>query len=334
MPNTFQAIQAIQNEDEVDIQLRSITKDSLSMGNVVVDVAFSTINYKDGLALKGNKGKVMRSFPMIPGIDFSGTVAESDDPDFRPGDEVILTGWGLGESHTGGLSQVARVKGEWLVKKPKELSLLNSMAIGTAGFTSMLCLLTLENHDVLPSSGPILVTGSSGGVGSISVALLSNMGYEVEALTRRPEMHDYLQELGASTVISSNQLEEPGKIMASEKWAGVIDTVGGEILGRIIPSIKYWGCIASCGNTAGIKFSSNVLPFILRGISLTGVESAYCPIQKRKHAWDRLSKNLPQDLLHQLTQEVPLGEAFNVANEILNGNIRGRTVVNLNNPAA
>ena len=333
MSDTFNAIQAIQNEEAVDVQLRTISKDSLSEGNVVVDVAFSTINFKDGLALEGNKGKVMRKFPMIPGIDFSGTVAESDDSNFSPGDEVILTGWGLGEFHTGGLSQVARVQGDWLVKKPKELSLLDSMAIGTAGFTAMLCLLTLEKHGVLPSSGPVLVTGSSGGVGSISVSLLSNIGYEVEALTRKPEMHAYLQELGASAVISSDQLEEPGKIMASEKWAGVIDTVGGDILGRIIPSVKYWGCIASCGNTAGIKFSSNVLPFILRGISLSGVESAYCPIQMRTHAWDRLSKDLPQNSLQQITQKVHMGEVFEVASKILAGNIRGRTVVDVNKTA-
>ena len=328
MPETFQAIQAIQHEDTVDIQMRTITKDDLSAGNVVVNVAFSTINYKDGLALKGNKAKVMRRFPMIPGIDFSGTVAESNDPNFRTGDEVILTGWGVGEFHTGGLSQVARVKGAWLVKKPTELSLMDSMAIGTAGLTSMLCLLTLENHDVFPTTGPILVTGSSGGVGSISVALLSNLGYEVEALTRRPEMHSYLQTLGASAVLSPDQLEEPGKIMASERWSGVIDTVGGNILSQVIPSVKYWGCIASCGNTAGITFSSYVLPFILRGITLSGIESNYCPIQTRKNAWNRISENFPKKLLPLITTEVKLEDVFDVATAILSGNIQGRTVVN------
>ena len=330
MTKTFKAIQAIQIQDDLDIDLRDIGEESLSEGNVTVDISYSTINYKDGLALLGNQGRVMRTIPMIPGIDFSGKVVRSEHNDFNIGDEVILTGWGLGESHTGGLSQKARVNGDWLVKLPKELSLKDAMSIGTAGFTAMLCVMALESNGVKPSNDQILVTGAGGGVGSIAVSILSHLGFEVVASTRRSEIHDYLQGLGASSIIDSETFDSVSRPLMPELWGGVIDTVGGNVLGALIPSVKYWGCIASCGNAGGINFSSNVLPFILRGIKLQGVESVYASIENRKIAWDRLAKSLSKSKLNEVTNIVGISEVFNIAEQILEGKVKGRTVVDVN----
>jgi acrylyl-CoA reductase (NADPH) len=331
MTDKFKAIQAIQVDDRLDIALREIDQESLSQGDVIVKVAYSTINYKDGLALLGNQGRVMRTLPMIPGIDFSGTVESSDHHDFNVGDEVIMTGWGIGESHTGGLSQKARVNGDWLIKLPEGFDHKDAMSIGTAGFTAMLCVMALEANGVEPSRGQILVTGAGGGVGSIAVAVLSFLGFEVVASTRRSEIHDYLLDLGASEIISSDIFNSVSRPLMPEQWAGVIDAVGGNILGALIPSVKYWGCIALCGNAGGINFSSNVLPFILRGIKLQGVESVYTPKHTRKIAWDRLVDNLSKSKLKEVTNVVNISEVFDVAKQILEGNIKGRTVVDVNN---
>ena len=326
----FKAVNALEQDGILNIDINDLNITDSYSGDVLINVLYSTINYKDGLALNYNKGKIMRKFPIIPGIDFSGIVLESDHQKFLPGDEVIATGWGLGETHTGGLSQMARVNGDWLIKKPTGISLKDSMVLGTAGLTSMLSILEFENNNITPQHGPVLVTGGSGGVGSISISLLSNLGYEVIALTRSVENFDYLNSLGASQVIYTNNLNNEGKFLNKGQWSAVIDTVGGDILSSLIPSIKNKGCVALCGNVSGVNLNTTVLPFILRGIRLIGIDSNNCSFETRSIAWERLSEKINILKSNLIITKIGLVDVFKIAEEILLGNIKGRILVDVN----
>ena len=328
--STFKALSASEEEGGVKVAIAELSDTDLSEGDVTVDVLYSTVNYKDGLAVQGNRGRVMRRLPMVPGIDFSGVVARSESSSFAEGDEVILTGWGVGETHSGGFSQRARVKGDWLVKRPQQLSLQRSMALGTAGLTAMLSAMTLEEDGLTPDRGDVIVTGAAGGVGSVSVALLSQLGYNVIASTGRVETHDYLSGLGAGAILPREELDQPPRPMAPERWAGAVDTVGGRVLPSVIAATKYGGSIAVCGNAGGVEVGTTVLPFILRGISLRGIESVNCPLERRQRAWERLASTLPMDKLDAMTTVRPLSDVKQVTEDILQGKVRGRTVIDVN----
>jgi acrylyl-CoA reductase (NADPH) len=300
----------------------------LPEGDVTVDVAYSSLNYKDGMAVAG-KGKVARRFPMVCGIDLAGTVAESSSPDWSPGDEVVVTGWGLSETHPGGYAERQRVRSEWLVRKPEGLSLLQTMAVGTAGFTAMLCVLALEGAGLAPSSD-VVVTGASGGVGSVAVALLSRLGHQVHAATGRPEQRGYLAALGAADLVDREELAAgPGRPLQKERWHGGVDTVGSTTLASVLSQIRYYGAVAACGLAGGPELSTTVMPFILRGVSLVGVESVQCPLPRRQQAWDRLGGDLPSDVLDSLTTVEPLSRVPDLAGEILGGRTRGRVVIDV-----
>jgi acrylyl-CoA reductase (NADPH) len=295
-------------------------------GDVTVRVSHSTVNYKDGLAITG-KAPVVRRWPMIPGIDFVGTVTQSGHADFKSGDEVILNGWGVGETHLGGYAQLARVKGDWLVKKPATFTAAQTMAIGTAGYTAMLCVLALEKHGVTPASGPVLVTGASGGVGSVAVALLSKLGHHVIASTGRPEEEGYLKSLGASEIINRTELSGTPRPLARERWAGVVDAVGSATLANAISATKYDGCVAACGLAQGMDLPASVAPFILRGVTLAGIDSVMAPLKKRTEAWARLAADLDRAKLDALTITRPLEDVLGLAPDILAGKVRGRIVL-------
>jgi acrylyl-CoA reductase (NADPH) len=297
--------------------------------DVLVKVDYSTINYKDGLAITG-KSPIIRKFPMIPGIDFAGTVEQSDHPLFKAGDAVILNGWGVGESHPGGLAQYAKVKGDWLIKKPTQFSSRQAMAIGTAGYTAMLCILALERHGIKPSDGEVLVTGAAGGVGSIAIAVLAKLGFHVVASTGRTNEADYLKALGAKEVMDRNELSAPGKPLGKERWAAVVDSVGSHTLANACATTKAEGAVAACGLAQGMDFPSTVAPFILRGVTLYGINSVTAPRERRELAWTRLASDLDTEKLDAMTSEISLGQAINAAPEILAGKIRGRVVVNVN----
>ena len=316
---------------KVSHSIQTLSNDRLPEGDVTVAVKYSTLNYKDGMIING-LGRLVREYPHVPGIDFCGVVEESAHADYNPGDEVILTGWRVGEIHWGGFSQRARVKGDWLVPLPKGLSLKQSMAIGTAGFTAMLAVMTLEEHGLSADNGKeVLVTGAAGGVGSIAVAVLANLGYKVAAGTGRAETHPYLTDLGATMFVGRDELmEAPKGPLGSELWAGCIDNVGGAMLGNVLPNIAYWGTVASVGNAGGIEFTSNVLPFLLRGINLCGIDSNTCPKLRRLEAWGRLAEQLPLDKLDAMTNEAPLAQLPELAGKILQGQVRGRTVIDVN----
>lgn len=302
---------------------------ALPDGDVLVQVAYSSLNYKDGLAITG-KGKIIRSFPCVPGIDLAGTVIESSSPDFKPGDQVVLTGWGIGERHWGGHSQLARVKSEWLVSLPEGLTLEQSMAIGTAGFTAMLCVMALEEHGI-NRDRPVVVTGAAGGVGSVAVALLARLGYQVVASTGRPELHDYLRGLGASDFIDRQELATPsGRPLESERWGGAVDTVGGDTLASVLKAMSYRSSVAACGLAGGSHLNSTVFPFILRGVNLLGIDSVYCPAERRREAWRRLGAELPDDVLAEITTVRGLSEIRELAEAITNGQVRGRVVIDVN----
>jgi len=323
--NTFKALVLDQRDGQLTATLQSLGIDALPAGDVLVDVAYSSLNYKDGLAITG-RGKIIRAFPMAPGIDFAGTVAESQHPDYRPGDQVILTGWGVGERHWGGMSQKARVKGDWLVPLPAGLSLQQAMAIGTAGFTAMLCVMALEDHGFAPGR-ELLVTGASGGVGGVAVALLAQLGHTVVASTGRAEERDYLAALGAREVIG--RLPAEGKPLESERWGGAVDTVGGATLAAVLRALAYRASVAACGNAGGMELATTVFPFILRGVNLLGVESVICPPERRRAAWARLVRDLPADKLDRMTQIVPLADVPAFSQKIVAGNVRGRVVVDV-----
>jgi acrylyl-CoA reductase (NADPH) len=297
-------------------------------GDVTFRVEWSTVNYKDGLAVTG-KAPVVRRFPMIAGIDGVGTVEASSHPDWKPGDKVILNGWGCGETHLGTYAEKARVKGDWLVSLPSSLSPRDAMAIGTAGYTAMLCVMALERYGIAPGRGPVLVTGAAGGVGSVAVALLAKLGYEVAAATGRPEEAAYLKELGAVDVIPRQDLSGQVRPLAKERWAAAVDTVGSTPLANVLSMIRYGGAVAACGLAAGMDLPTTVAPFILRGVSLLGVESVVCPLNRRKEAWKRLETDLDRQKLAQMTSEITLEGVFEAGRRIVGGQVRGRLVVKI-----
>jgi len=301
----------------------------LPAGDVTVRVEYSTLNYKDALAITG-KGPVVRQFPLVPGIDFAGTVEESSNPGFKRGDKVLLNGWGVGESHWGGLSQIARVKGEWLIPLPGALTARQAMAVGTAGYTAMLCVMALERHGLTPGDGEILVTGAAGGVGSVAVALLSKLGFRVAAMTGRSAESGFLRDLGAAEIVDRAAYAAAGKPLTKERWVGAIDVVGSHTLANVCASVRYGGVVAACGLAGGMDFVGTVAPFILRGITLVGIDSVMRPRPDRVEAWRRLSRDLEINKLELLTVEISLAEALARAALFLAGQIRGRLVVDVN----
>jgi acrylyl-CoA reductase (NADPH) len=325
----FKAIVVEKDESGYRAGLKEVDESALPAGDVTVRVAYSTINYKDGLAITG-KGPVVRKFPLHAGIDFAGTVEASDDARFKPGDKVVLNGWGVGESHSGGLAQKARVKADWLMPLPAGLTERQAMAIGTAGYTAMLCVLALQRHGLTPASGDILVTGANGGVGSVAITLLAQLGFRVAASTGRPQEADYLKSLGAADIIARDELSGPGKPLGKERWAGVVDSVGSHTLVNACAGTRYGGAVAACGLAQGMDFPATVAPFILRGITLYGVDSVVAPQAVRRAAWDRLAIDLDLARLEAITHEIGLGEALQAGADILAGRIRGRVVVNVN----
>lgn len=322
----FNGILIQKDEQGYRATLQAIDEAILPEGDVTVRVAWSTLNYKDGLAITG-KSPVVRRFPMIPGIDFAGTVIESQNPAWKVGDSVVLNGWGVGETRCGGLAEVARVPGEWLVRRPESLSERQSMAIGTAGYTAMLCVMALEKHGLQPGEGEILVTGANGGVGSVAIVLLSKLGYRVVASTGRLSEAEHLQSLGAETVIDRNELSSPGKPLGKERWAGVIDTVGSHTLANACATTVYGGAVAACGLAGGMDFPSTVAPFILRGVTLYGIDSVYAPLTVREKAWARLALDLDLAKLESVTSEITLNQVVDQAEPLLAGQVRGRLVV-------
>ena len=330
----FKAIVLEEDEGRVAAAVRDLEEARLpafeGAGGVTVAIAYTTLNYKDGMILNG-VGRLVRDYPHVPGIDFTGTVEASDHPDYKPGDEVILTGWRVGEMTWGGHAQKARVKGDWLVPRPEGLTAKRAMALGTAGFTAMLAVMALEDHGVTPDQGEVLVTGAAGGVGSVAVALLARLGYHATASTGRAETHDYLTALGASTLIDRGELSEPNqRPLESERWAGCVDSVGGTTLARVLAQTKLHGSVAAVGNAGGFKLEATVLPFLLRGVNLLGIDSATCPAPRRRQAWARLAKELPMDKLDDMTTEAVLADLPDLAGEILKGQVRGRLVVDVN----
>lgn len=309
--------------------LAELDEAQLPTGEVTVKVDYSTLNYKDGLAITG-KGPVVRSFPMVAGIDLAGTVETSDSPVFKAGDKVLLNGWGVGETHWGGLAQKARLKADWLIPLPAGFTPRQAMAIGTAGYTAMLSVLALERNGVTPDKGQVLVTGANGGVGSFAIALLARLGYQVAASTGRPQEADYLKRLGASEIIDRASLAEPGRPLGKERWAGAIDSVGSHTLANVCAGIRYGGAVAACGLAQGMDFPASVAPFILRGVTLAGIDSVMRPKADRIEAWDRLARDLDLALLDAITREISLEEALPVARELLDGQVRGRVVVDVN----
>jgi acrylyl-CoA reductase (NADPH) len=301
----------------------------LPSGDVTVRVGYSTLNYKDALAITG-KAPVVRQFPMVPGIDFAGTVEASDNPAYRAGDGVLLNGWGVGEQHWGGLAQRARVKGEWLIPLPAGFTPRQSMAIGTAGYTAMLCVIALERHGVRPDSGEVLVTGAAGGVGSVAVAVLAKLGFRVAAMTGRPAEAEYLKRLGAAEILDRAPYASAGKPLTKERWAGAIDVVGSHTLANVCAAMRYRGVVAACGLAGGLDFPATVAPFILRGVTLAGVDSVNCPRADRLEAWQRLSRDLDVDKLEFLTEEIGLSQVIDRAAGFLDGRVRGRVVVDTN----
>lgn len=325
----FKAILIEKDEAGYRAALRDIDEAQLPDSDVTIAVAYSTLNYKDGLAITG-KGPVVRKFPMVPGIDIAGVVRESRHDAYRPGDRVILNGWGVGETHWGGLAQVARVKGEWLVPLPDAFTPRQAMAIGTAGYTAMLCVMALERHGVTPDKGEIVVTGAAGGVGSTAVALLSGLGYTVVAVSGRPEEADYLRGLGATEILDRAAFSEPGKPLARERWAGAVDVVGSHTLANVCASTKYRSVVTACGLAQGMDLPASVAPFILRGVSLVGIDSVMCPRSERLDAWSRLARDLDPTKLDAITNEIGLAEAVVTAERLMAGHVRGRVIVDVN----
>jgi acrylyl-CoA reductase (NADPH) len=326
---SFNALIIDKNDSGIQANYQQINESQLPDGNVQVDIDYSTLNYKDALAITG-KVPVIRKYPMIAGIDLAGTVSASTHPKWQTGDKIILNGWGVGEAHWGGLAQKASLNGDWLIALPTQFNTYQAMAIGTAGYTAMLCVMALEDHGITPANGEILVTGANGGVGSISIAILAKLGFEVVASTGRPEEMEYLTALGATSCINRNELSEASKPLAKERWAGVIDCVGSHTLANACASTKYGGTIAACGLAQGMDFPATVAPFILRGITLAGIDSVNAPLEKREKAWQRLAETLDIDLLDTVVTKIALSDAIEKAEELLQGKIRGRVVVDVN----
>jgi acrylyl-CoA reductase (NADPH) len=325
---TFKAFLLTRGEDkQQSLDWTDVDEQDLMDGDVTISVTHSTINYKDGLALTGSS-PVVRRWPMIPGVDLAGTVRDSTYDGVRAGDEVVLNGWGAGETHLGGYAEVARVPGGWLVPKPAAFTAQQAMAIGTAGYTAMLCVLSLEDHGVTPDGGPVLVTGAAGGVGSVAIALLAKLGFEVQASTgRAAEEGDYLRSLGASEIVDRAELSEPGRPLGKERWAGAVDTVGSYTLANVLAQTRYGGTVAACGLASGMDLPASVAPFILRGVTLAGVDSVMAPRERRLQAWDRLASLLDAAALDPITTTRPLTDAPGLAPEILAGRVRGRVVL-------
>jgi len=324
----FKAILISKTDSAQTAQVTALDDAQLPEGDVTVRVEYSTVNYKDGLAITG-KGPVVRKFPMVPGIDLAGTVEASSDPEWKPGAKVVLDGWGIGEAHWGGLAERARVRGAWLVPLPAPLTTRQAMAIGTAGYTAMLSVLALERHGVRPGDGEVLVTGASGGVGSVAVALLAKLGHRVVASTGRAAEADYLRSLGAAEVMDRAQLSAPGKPLGRERWAGAIDSVGSHTLANVCATTRARGAVAACGLAQGMDFPATVAPFILRGVTLYGIDSVAAPKPLRLEAWSRLARDLDPAKLEAMTTEIPLAGAIPAASEILAGKVRGRLVVDV-----
>ncbi|MBL8404997.1 MAG: oxidoreductase [Dechloromonas sp.] len=325
----FKGILIEKDEAGYRAAIRSIDEADLPDGEVTVRISHSTLNYKDGLAITG-KGPVVRRFPMVPGIDLVGTVESSVHPEFAVGDPVLLNGWGVGEGHWGGLAQKARLKGDWLVPLPKQFSPQQAMAIGTAGYTAMLCILALERHGITPAHGEILVSGAAGGVGSVATAVLAKLGYTVVAVSGRSEEHDYIKRLGASEVLQRSEFSAPGKPLAKERWAGAVDVVGSHTLANICAGTRYRGVVTACGLAGGMDFPATVAPFILRGVTLAGIDSVMCPRADRLEAWHRLGTDLDIAKLDMISSEISLEEAIPAATKLINGEIRGRIIVDVN----
>lgn len=324
----FDALLLRQQDGTTVAAIEKLSLDQLPREDVLIAVAYSSLNYKDALAITG-KGKIVREFPFVPGIDLAGEVLESGSPAFQTGDKVLLTGWGVGERYWGGLAQRARLKADWLLPLPEGLSCRQSMVLGTAGLTAALCVMALESHSITSSSGPILVTGASGGVGSIAIALLHAAGYDIAAVTGRDATHTYLRQLGANEIIDRSEMQRPARPLESQRWGGVVDTVGGNILARALAETHYGGCVAACGLAADHRLETTVMPFILRAVTLQGIDSVYCNNEQRKKAWKRLATTLSSELLDTLAKEIPLSRAVEASHELLQGKLRGRTVVKL-----
>ncbi len=325
----FNAIVIDKSDDGQKASVQQLDEAQLPEGDVTIDVAFSTLNYKDGLAITG-RSPVVRKFPMVPGIDLAGTVRTSSHADWQAGDAVVLNGWGVGEVHWGGLAQVARLKGEWLVPLSNAFTPRQAMAIGTAGYTAALCVDALVAAGVTPDQGEVLVTGATGGVGSVAVALLKQLGFSVVGSTGKAAEADYLRQLGADTIIDRAELSAPGRAMAKERWAGVVDSVGSHTLANACAATRYGGAVAACGLAQGADFPATVMPFILRGVRLLGVDSVMAPKAKRMAAWQRLASDLDPALLDTIATEIALGEAIVTAADLLDGKVRGRVVVDVN----
>lgn len=326
--SVFSAVLISKDDKRQSADQALLDDDALPEGDVVIDVAYSTLNYKDALAITG-ASPVVRSFPMVPGIDLAGVVRHSDHADYKTGDRVVLNGWGVGESHWGGLAQRARVRGDWLIPLPSAFDEKQAMAIGTAGYTASLCVEALVSHGVRPDAGPVLVTGATGGVGSIAVALLAKAGFEVVAATGKAAEADYLKALGAGQVMDRAELAEAGRPLQKERWAGVVDSVGSHSLANACAQTKYRGVVAACGLAQGMDLPASVMPFILRGVTLVGIDSVMARRPRRLAAWERLARDLDPTALEDIAREIPLSEAVSAASELLAGKIRGRIVVNV-----
>jgi acrylyl-CoA reductase (NADPH) len=325
---TFKAIVIRKTDGGQSVELSDFDESELMDGDVTFSVAWSTVNYKDGLAVTG-KAPVVRRFPMIAGVDAVGTVLTSSHSEWKPGDKVILNGWGCGESHLGAYAEKARVKGDWLVPLPSGLPMRDAMAVGTAGYTAMLAVMALERQGITPDRGPIVVTGAAGGVGSVAVALLAKLGYQVSASTGRVQEANYLKSLGASEIVNREELSAPAKPLAKERWAGGIDTVGSTTLANVLSQIRYGGAVAACGLAGGMDLPTTVAPFILRGVSLIGIDSVMCPQKLRREAWKRLDSNLDRAKLADMTTEIGLFDVIEAGRQIVEGRVRGRLVVKI-----
>jgi len=325
----FKAILVERDPPPYRAEIKSLEEAQLPANEVTVRVAYSTLNYKDALAITG-KGPVVRQFPLVPGIDLAGTVEKSSNASVAVGQKVVLNGWGVGESHWGGLAQLASLKGDWLIPLPEAFTPRQAMSIGTAGYTAMLCVIALEKHGVKPAGGEILVTGAAGGVGSVAVAVLSKLGFKVVAVTGRPAEADFLKRLGAAEILDRAQFASAGKPLAKERWAGAIDVVGSHTLANVCASVRYGGIVAACGLAGGMDFPASVAPFILRGVTLAGIDSVMRPRPDRVEAWNRLARDLDVGKLDLLTEEIGLGQAVERAGLLLQGQVRGRVVVDVN----